>query len=107
MSVKFQQETIRTSGAKPAEDLAHRVGERLTGGKTQTGYLAVGYANGNKSGLNLLLTSVAGLSEAAAVEPAAHEDDHFRFPVGCTRTTLIMDRPRYQQAWPLLQLARA
>jgi hypothetical protein len=43
MSVKFQEETIRAvanAGGKP-EDLAHRVGERLTGGKTQAGYLAV------------------------------------------------------------------
>jgi len=41
MSVKFQEESFRTvAGGKP-EDLAHRVGERLTGGKTQTGYLAV------------------------------------------------------------------
>jgi hypothetical protein len=39
MSVKFE-ETIRTSG-KVKDDLAHRVGERLTGGRTQTGYLAV------------------------------------------------------------------
>jgi hypothetical protein len=39
MSVKFE-ETIRTSG-KVKGDLAHRVGERLTGGRTQTGYLAV------------------------------------------------------------------
>lgn len=41
MSVKFQEETIRAvanAGGKP-EDLAHRVGERLTGGKTQAGYL--------------------------------------------------------------------
>lgn len=44
MSVKFQEETVRAvanAGGKP-EDLAHRVGEQLTGGKTQTGYLAVG-----------------------------------------------------------------
>jgi hypothetical protein len=43
MSVKFQQETVRTSGGKSedlAHDLAHKVGERLTGGKTQSGYLA-------------------------------------------------------------------
>ncbi|OQD76580.1 hypothetical protein PENDEC_c004G06409 [Penicillium decumbens] len=42
MSVKFKEETIRAvadAGGKP-EDLAHRVGERLTGGKTHTGYLA-------------------------------------------------------------------
>lgn len=45
MSVKFQQETIRTTGVKPEDlrpkDLAHKVGERLTGGDTHTGYLAV------------------------------------------------------------------
>jgi hypothetical protein len=40
MSVKFEKETIRTSGVQP-EDLAHKLGERLTGGNTQTGYLAV------------------------------------------------------------------
>lgn len=41
MSVKFQEETVRAvTGSKP-EDLAHRVGERLTGGKTQNGYLQV------------------------------------------------------------------
>lgn len=50
---------------------------------------------------------IAGLSAPAAVEPAAHEDDYFRLPVGYTRTTRFMDRPRCQQAWPLLQLARA
>jgi hypothetical protein len=44
MSVKFQQETVRTTKGKSedlAHDLAHKVGERLTGGKTQSGYLAV------------------------------------------------------------------
>lgn len=42
MSVKFQEETVRAvANAGKPEDLAHRVGEQLTGGKTQTGYLAV------------------------------------------------------------------
>lgn len=44
MSVKFQEETVRTvtqaAGGKP-EDLVHRIGDRLTGGKGQTGYLQV------------------------------------------------------------------
>ena len=43
MSVKFEKETIRNApipGDKH-QDLAHRVGERLTGGNTKTGYLAV------------------------------------------------------------------
>ncbi|KAJ6164837.1 hypothetical protein N7470_003509 [Penicillium chermesinum] len=41
MSVKFQEETVRTvTGDGKHEGLAHRVGERLTGGNTTTGYLA-------------------------------------------------------------------
>jgi hypothetical protein len=43
MSVKFEKETVRAvtgDGAK-SEDLVHRVGERLTGGKTASGYLQV------------------------------------------------------------------
>lgn len=43
MSVKFEKETIRdtiiSGGSKT--DIAHAIGERITGGKGQTGYLAV------------------------------------------------------------------
>lgn len=45
MSVKFEKETVR--GTTPAPlvgghgDVAHRIGEALTGGNTRTGYLAV------------------------------------------------------------------
>ena len=43
MSVKFEKETIREApipgGRK--QSFAHEVGERLTGGESQTGYLAV------------------------------------------------------------------
>lgn len=38
--VKVQQEVVRVA-EKKTEEVAHRVGERLTGGKTTTGYLAV------------------------------------------------------------------
>lgn len=45
MSVKFQEETARVvanvAGDGKSEDLVHRVGERLTGGKTAKGYLQV------------------------------------------------------------------
>ena len=45
-SVKFEKETIREApvpgGGK--HEFAHRVGERLTGGETKTGYLQVGKA---------------------------------------------------------------
>ena len=43
MSVAFQKETVR--GPAPLVDnrgdTAHKLGEALTGGKSQTGYLAV------------------------------------------------------------------
>jgi hypothetical protein len=45
MSVKFEKETIRTApalGVKAGkEDTMHKIGEAVTGGKSQTGYLAV------------------------------------------------------------------
>ena len=51
MSVKFEKETVKTGPAPsvlekgkhhgPAHDVAHELGERLTGGETMKGYLAV------------------------------------------------------------------
>jgi len=43
MSVAFQQETVRSSAplAGRENDTVHKIGEALTGGKSQTGYLAV------------------------------------------------------------------
>ena len=43
MSVKFEKETIRNAPlpGNRNEDVAHKIGERLTGGKSETGYLAV------------------------------------------------------------------
>ena len=43
MSVKFEKETVRDAPIPGGRrtDIAHEVGERLTGGKSQTGYLAV------------------------------------------------------------------
>lgn len=44
MSVKFQEDatkSIRETIREDTKELAHKVGERLTGGNTQTGYLAV------------------------------------------------------------------
>ncbi|KAJ5098062.1 hypothetical protein N7532_005063 [Penicillium argentinense] len=71
MSVKFQEETVRAvanAGVKH-EDLAHRVGERLTGGKTQTGYLAAYLKQLQKNPLRTkMLTSgvLSGLQELLA-----------------------------------------
>ena len=44
MSVKFEKETIRNAPipGDRKESLAHELGERLTGGDTAQGYLAVG-----------------------------------------------------------------
>ena len=43
MSVKFEKETIRGTAPLVGQsgDTAHKIGEALTGGKSQTGYLAV------------------------------------------------------------------
>ena len=47
MSVRFEKETIRDAPIPGGRrtDIAHEVGERLTGGKSQTGYLAVRWAS--------------------------------------------------------------
>ena len=44
MSVKFEKETIRNAPipGDRKEGLVHELGERLTGGETAQGYLAVG-----------------------------------------------------------------
>lgn len=44
MSVKFEKETIKEApipGGGVKQSFAHEIGERLTGGESQTGYLAV------------------------------------------------------------------
>ena len=43
MSVKFEKETVRETPIPGQRKVgfAHEVGERLTGGETATGYLAV------------------------------------------------------------------
>lgn len=45
MSVKFEKETVRTAPVPGLnagkEDTMHKIAEMVTGGKSQTGYLAV------------------------------------------------------------------
>ena len=44
MSVRFEKETIKEGPAPRGgikHQIAHEIGERLTGGESQTGYLAV------------------------------------------------------------------
>ena len=52
MSVKFEKEQVRaTEGVVGRnQDTAHKIGEALTGGKQQSGYLAVGTPNPNFNG---------------------------------------------------------
>ncbi|KAJ5356836.1 Mpv17/PMP22 [Penicillium concentricum] len=70
MSVKFQEETVRTvTGGGKSEDLVHRVGERLTGGKTASGYLQAYLLQLQKNPLRTkMLTSgvLSGLQELLA-----------------------------------------
>lgn len=99
MSVKFQEQTVRVAGQK-TEDLAHQIGDRLTGGRGASGYLAVCFLRREIDSLQDDKTTVliemdeSGLSAPAAVEPAAHEDDHVGFPVGSSRTARFVDRTR-------------
>ena len=57
MSVKFEKETIREAPVPGGRkvDFAHEIGEKLTGGESQTGYLAVRLATSVMS-LNVNLT---------------------------------------------------
>ena len=70
-SVRFQDQATRTASAsaKGNEDLAHRVGERLTGGHTQHGYLQAYLSQLQSNPLRTkMLTSgtLAGLQEFLA-----------------------------------------
>lgn len=58
MSVKFEKETIRDTPipGQRKEGLAHELGERLTGGESQAGYLAVGAVPNKKSATEQCLT---------------------------------------------------
>jgi hypothetical protein len=58
MSVKFEKETVRTApvpGPKAGkEDTMHKIGEAVTGGKSQTGYLAVRSRSARRSSARVL-----------------------------------------------------
>lgn len=108
MSVKFQQETVKDApipGSRK-EDIAHNIGERLTGGETAQGYLAVSpietmVANARR------LTKALDLPSAAPEQPSPHKDAHIWLIGGSPRSSCVMDREGCQQTWPLHQLSRA
>ena len=77
MSVKFEKETIRDApipGGFPGglrdslrgrpHDIAHAVGEKITGGETATGYLAVTMSSFAEPIDTVLKTFIAGIPPA-------------------------------------------
>jgi hypothetical protein len=96
MSVKFEKETVRTAqvpgvrGAK--EDTMHKIGEAVTGGKSQTGYLAVCALAGQRiyrHGVNGLL----GISKATSIQSSTNEDAHLWYSRRPTRGLGIVACP--------------
>ncbi|MCJ1446174.1 MAG: hypothetical protein MMC23_006679 [Stictis urceolatum] len=81
MSVKFEKETIKNApipGGKQ-EDTAHKIGEALTGGKSQTGYLAAYLKQLQENPMRTkMLTSgtLAGLQEVLASWIAKDRSKH-------------------------------
>lgn len=106
MSVKFEKETVKNAplpgGRK--EGFAHELGERLTGGDTAQGYLAVRsskflHAKGRDTDGHLAL----GLSPTASRQPTAYQDAHIWLSLGFTRISRLLDRKGWRQAWSLLK----
>lgn len=93
MSVKFEKETIRESpipgGRK--QTFAHEVGERLTGGESQTGYLAVRrtYAVIIENQANL--PYALGIPQTASNQSAPHQNAYLWHIIGFARSSRVLD----------------
>ena len=97
MSVKFEKETVRNTpipGAKET-DIAHKIGEKLTGGKSQTGYLAVSVMRGSVAQPILTATFPLGISQTATNESSSHQNAHFGLSCSLTGSSCIVDCERY------------
>lgn len=94
MSVKFEKEQVRVTEGIVGRDgsTAHKIGEALTGGKQQTGYLAV-YLIKIPSMKHPRLTSTAGLPTAAPIQPSPNQDAYLRLPRCPPRSPSILPRP--------------
>lgn len=95
MSVKFQQETVKDApipgGRK--EGIAHNIGERLTGGETAQGYLAVSTVTlSKKLGHKTDRHGLLGIPFAAPEQPPPHKDAHIWLPVSSTGNPCVLDR---------------
>lgn len=109
MSAKFQQETVRDApipGSRK-DGLAHNIGERLTGGATTQGYLAVSSMRFATRRFATDGTVAPGLSAAASGQPPSHKDAYVGLAGRSARGPRFMDRERRQQTWPLHQLPSA
>lgn len=104
-SVKFQDDAAVRAFENKAEDVAHNIGERLTGGKTQTGYLQVRGPSSRLDSANEYLTIRPGLPQTTPVESPPHEDAHIGLSFRASRIPCVLDRPRCQQTRTLFQLA--
>ncbi len=96
MSVKFEKETIRDTpipGGRKHE-LAHEIGERLTGGESQAGYLTVsgGFPVIAKSYADRL--GMSDVPQTAPDQPSPYKDAHIWILGSCTRGFGILDRSR-------------
>jgi len=115
MSVKFEKETFHTAAAvadaagKGKDDFMHGIGQAITGGGGPNGYLTVSCGR-------VLLTCwersrltgrATGIPQAAAEQPAAHQDADLGHPFRPTRVFGLVDCARQEQVGPLLHLARS
>ena len=96
MSVKFEKETVKDApipGGRRHE-IAHEMGERLTGGETAQGYLAVRRTPYRLEQDSRTNGYSSGLSPAASKEPSPNEDAHIWNAISSTRSPCVLDRQR-------------
>ena len=97
MSVKFAKETIQeTSVGGGRHGIAHDIGEKLTGGESQQGYLAVRRIKSALKRTKADWRHVTGLPQATSDQPASYEDADLWDIVRFTRTHRVLDCARSQ-----------
>lgn len=96
MSVKFEKEQVRTTaplvpGGRD-ETTAHKIGEALTGGKQQTGYLAV-RAQHPALPWNATHLFITGIPQTASIQSSPNQDADLWDAVCPARTVGFVARP--------------
>lgn len=98
MSVKFEKETVREApipgGRK--QTFVHEVGERLTGGESQKGYLAVRrtFALSIRIGSQADLRYATDIPQTASNKSASHKNADVWHIIGFARSSCILDCAR-------------